>query len=463
MPPFDAEILARLQFAFTVSFHILFPTLTIGLAGFLVFFEARYLRSHNEAWLVLYRFWVKIFALTFGMGVVSGLVLSYQFGTNWSEWSRITGPALGPLIGFEVLTAFFLEAGFLGIMLFGWQKVGPRLHFLATCLVAIGTAISAFWILAANSWMQTPAGATLVEGQYVVDDWLAVIFNPSFPWRLLHMTTASYLTTALVVSGISAFYLLKGSNREVARRAFSVGMWGLLVLAPLQIFLGDQHGLNTLEHQPIKIAAMEGNWETRGGVPFHIFAMPDQKEQRNRLEISIPYGSSLILRHDPAGIVPGLKDVPVEDQPPVGIVFWSFRIMVGLGFLFLALGIWGGWARWRGTLYEATWLKRLAVLLTPAGFVATLAGWFVTEVGRQPYTVYGVMRTEDSFSPTVTGASIATSLVLFLIVYGGLFGAYLYYLTKLVRRGPDPLTARETEEKPEAIRGARPGLVVPAE
>lgn len=463
MPPFDAEILARLQFAFTVSFHILFPTLTIGLAGFLVFFEARYLRSHDEAWLVLYRFWVKIFALTFGMGVVSGLVLSYQFGTNWSEWSRVTGPALGPLIGFEVLTAFFLEAGFLGIMLFGWQKVGPRLHFLATCLVAIGTAISAFWILAANSWMQTPAGATIIEGQYVVDDWLAVIFNPSFPWRLLHMTTASYLTTALVVSGISAFYLLNGSNREVARRAFSAGMWGVLVLAPLQIFLGDQHGLNTLEHQPIKVAAMEGNWETRGGVPFHIFAMPDQKEQRNRLEISIPYGSSLILRHDPDGVVPGLKDVPVEDQPPVGIVFWSFRVMVGLGFLFLALGLWGAWARWRGTLYEATWLKRLAVLLTPAGFVATLAGWFVTEVGRQPYTVYGVMRTEDSFSPSVTGASIATTLVLFLIVYGGLFGAYLYYLTKLVRRGPDPLTARETEAKPEAIRGARPGLVVPAE
>jgi len=463
MPPFDAEILARLQFAFTVSFHILFPTLTIGLAGFLVFFEARYIRSDNEAWLILYRFWVKIFALTFGMGVVSGLVLSYQFGTNWSEWSRVTGPVLGPLIGFEVLTAFFLEAGFLGIMLFGWQKVGPRLHFLATCLVAIGTAISAFWILAANSWMQTPAGATLVDGHYVVDDWLAVIFNPSFPWRLLHMTTASYLTTALVVSGISAFYLLNGSNREVARRAFSVAMWGVLVLAPLQIFLGDQHGLNTLEHQPIKVAAMEGNWETRGGVPFHIFAMPDQKEQRNRLDISIPYGSSLILRHDPDGIVPGLKDVPVEDQPPVGIVFWSFRVMVGLGFLFLVLGLWGGWARWRGTLYDAIWLRRFALLLTPAGFVATLAGWFVTEVGRQPYTVYGAMRTADSFSPTVTGASIATTLILFLIVYGGLFGAYLYYLTKLVRRGPDRLTARETEENPEAIRGARPGLVVPAE
>ncbi len=463
MPPLDAEILARLQFAFTVSFHILFPTLTIGLAGFLVFFEAKYLRSGNEVWLVLYRFWVKIFALTFGMGVVSGLVLSYQFGTNWSEWSRITGPVLGPLIGFEVLTAFFLEAGFLGIMLFGWQKVGPRLHFLATCLVAIGTVISAFWILSANSWMQTPAGASFVDGQYVVDDWLAVIFNPSFPWRLMHMTTASYLTTSLVITGISAFYLLSGTNLDVARKAFSVGMWALLVLAPLQIFLGDQHGLNTLEHQPMKVAAMEGNWETQAYAPFHIFAMPDQKLQKNHLEISIPWASSLILKHSPSGVVPGLKEVAVEDQPPVGIVFWSFRVMVGLGFLFLLLGLWGAFARWRGTLYDARGLKRLAVALTPAGFVATLAGWFVTEVGRQPYTVYGAMRTEDSISPTVTGASIATTLVLFLIVYGGLFGAYLYYLSKLVRKGPDPLTVRETDEKPEAIRGARPGLVVPAE
>ena len=257
MPPIDAEILARLQFAFTVAFHILFPTLTIGLAGFLVFFEAKHLRTGQEIWLRLYTFWVKIFALTFGMGVVSGIVLSYQFGTNWAEWSRITGPVLGPLIGFEVLTAFFLEAGFLGVMLFGWDKVGPRLHFLATTLVAIGTAISAFWILSANSWMQTPQGATFVDGHYVVGDWLAVIFNPSFPWRFLHMTTASYLTTTVVIAGVSAYHLLADNNREIAKRSFSVAMWALMVLAPLQIFLGDQHGLNTLEHQPMKIAAME--------------------------------------------------------------------------------------------------------------------------------------------------------------------------------------------------------------
>ncbi|MEQ9526965.1 MAG: cytochrome ubiquinol oxidase subunit I [Parvibaculaceae bacterium] len=463
MPPIDAEILARLQFAFTVAFHILFPTLTIGLAGFLVFFEAKHLRTGQEIWLRLYKFWVKIFALTFGMGVVSGIVLSYQFGTNWAEWSRITGPVLGPLIGFEVLTAFFLEAGFLGVMLFGWDKVGPRLHFLATTLVAIGTAISAFWILSANSWMQTPQGATFVDGHYVVDDWLAVIFNPSFPWRFLHMTTASYLTTTVVIAGVSAYHLLADNNREIAKRSFSVAMWALMVLAPLQIFLGDQHGLNTLEHQPMKIAAMEGNWETQSHAPFHIFAIPDQKAQTNHLELSIPWGSSLILKHSPSGVVPGLNEVPVEDQPPVGIVFWSFRVMVGIGFLFLTLGAWGVWARWRGQLTESKWLSRFAVLMSPAGFVATLAGWFVTEVGRQPWTVYGALRTADSISPTVTGASVATTLVLFLIVYGGLFGAYLYYLMKLVRRGPEALSVRETEEKPEAIRGARPGLVVPAE
>tara|TARA_R110002110_G_scaffold86743_6_gene226327 strand:- start:14401 stop:15789 length:1389 start_codon:yes stop_codon:yes gene_type:complete len=462
MPPVDAEILARLQFAFTVSFHILFPTLTIGLAGFLVFFEAQLIRTGEQVWLRLYRFWVKIFALTFGMGVVSGIVLSYQFGTNWSEWSRITGPVLGPLIGFEVLTAFFLEAGFLGIMLFGWEKVGPRLHFLATCLVATGTAISAFWILSANSWMQTPAGATFNGSHYVVDDWLAVIFNPSFPYRLMHMTTASYLTTTIFIVGISAFYLLTDHNREIAKRAFSVSLWALIVLAPLQIFLGDQHGLNTLEYQPVKVAAMEGNWERGSDVAALLFAMPDQKAQVNHLEFGIPGAASLILQHDLDGVVPGLKDVPIEDQPPVGVVFWSFRVMVGLGFVFLAFGLWSIWARWRGTLYSDRWLQRLAVVLTPAGFVATLAGWFVTEVGRQPYTVYGALRTSDSLSPSVTGAAVATTLILFLIVYGGLFGAYLYYLSKLIRQGPDVLSSG-SEDHPEAIRGARPGLVVPAE
>ncbi|MBA4209674.1 MAG: cytochrome ubiquinol oxidase subunit I [Parvibaculum sp.] len=463
MPPMDAEILARLQFAFTVAFHILFPTLTIGLAAILVFFEAKHLRSGEEVWLRLYKFWVKIFALSFGMGVVSGIVLSYQFGTNWSEWSRITGPVLGPLIGFEVLTAFFLEAGFLGIMLFGWDKVGPRLHFLATCLVAIGTVISAFWILAANSWMQTPQGASFIDGHFVVDDWLAVIFNPSFPWRFLHMTNASFLTAATVVAGVSAYHLLARNNPEIAKRSFSVAMWAVLVLAPLQILIGDFHGLNTLKHQPAKIAAMEGNWVTRSHAPFHLFAIPDQNAQTNHLSIEIPYAASLILTHDPAGVVPGLDEVPLEDQPPVGIVFWAFRVMIVLGFLFFALGLWGAWARWRGRLAEDRHLARFAVAMIPAGFVATVSGWIVTEVGRQPWTVYGVLRTADSVSPTVTASSVATTLVLFLIVYGGLFGAYLYYLLKIIRQGPGALTVRETEKRPEAIRGARPGLIVPSE
>ncbi|MEX0838632.1 MAG: cytochrome ubiquinol oxidase subunit I [Parvibaculum sp.] len=462
MPPIDAEILARLQFAFTVAFHILFPTLTIGLAGFLVWFEARWLATHDEVWLRLYKFWVRIFALTFGMGVVSGIVLSYQFGTNWSEWSRITGPVLGPLIGFEVLTAFFLEAGFLGIMLFGWDKVGPRLHFLATCLVAFGTALSAFWILSANSWMQTPAGAELAaEGHFVVIDWLAVIFNPSFPWRFLHMTTAAYLTSAVVIAGVSALYLIAHNNRAIAAPAFSVAMWAVLVLAPLQVFLGDQHGLNTFAHQPLKVAAMEGNWQTRVGAPLLLFAIPDSKAQKNHLEIGIPKGASLILTHSLDGLVPGLKEAAPGDRPPVGIVFWSFRVMVGIGVLFLVLGAWGAFARWRGTLHDSRWLHRYAALLTPAGFVATLAGWFVTEVGRQPWTVYGMVRTSESLSPSVTGEAVATSLTIFLIVYGGLLGAYLYYLVKLIRKGPEPLTAKAPH--PDAMRGARPGLVVPGE
>ena len=457
----DAEMMARLQFAFTVSFHILFPTLTIGLSGFLMLLEALWLKRGNEVHLRLYKFWVRIFALTFGMGVVSGLVLSYQFGTNWAEFSRISGPVLGPLIGFEVLTAFFMEAGFLGVMLFGWDKVGPRLHFLATCLVAAGTALSAFWILSANSWMQTPAGAHMEDGHFVADNWLAIIFNPSFPYRLAHMVTAAYLTSALFIAGISAFYLLRKQHRALSEASLSIALWGILVLAPLQIFLGDQHGLNSFAHQPLKVAAMEGNWERQAGAPLLLFAIPDAAQETNHLEIAIPKGASLILTHDWNGVVPGLKDVPREDRPPVGLVFWSFRIMVGLGFLFLGIAAWGAWARWRGRLASSPWLGRLLVLCTPAGFLATLAGWYVTEIGRQPYTIYGVLRTADSLSPVVSGEAIASTLTVFLIVYGGLFGAYLYYLSKLIRLGPSPFAPEEPV--PEAIRGARPGLIVPIE
>jgi cytochrome d ubiquinol oxidase subunit I len=465
MPALDAEILARLQFAFTVSFHILFPTLTIGLAGFLLFVEVNWLRTKDEVYLRLYHFWVRIFALTFGMGVVSGIVLSYQFGTNWSEFSRIAGPVVGPLIGFEVLTAFFMEAGFLGVMLFGWNKVGPRLHVMATFLVAFGTTLSSFWILAANSWMQTPQGAYLdpALGYFVPEDWWAIIFNPSFPYRLSHMLTASFLTTAIFIAGVSAFYLLSGKHTLLARKSQSIALWAILVLAPLQIFIGDQHGLNVLEHQPVKVAAMEGNWERQAGAPLLLFAIPDSKAEKNHLEIGIPKVASLILTHDPNGIVPGLKDVPKEDRPPVGVVFWSFRVMVALGFLFLLIGGWGLYARLKGNLENNVWLNRLCLVAMPTGFIATLAGWFVAEVGRQPYLVYGVLRTADSISPVISATMIATTLTVFLVVYGGLFGAYLYYLVKLIRVGPALPAPESDADKPNAMQGARPGLVVPAE
>lgn len=459
MADIDPTLLSRLQFAFTISFHILFPTLTIGLGGFLVFFEALWLKTGDALYQRLYKFWVKIFALSFGMGVVSGLVLSYQLGTNWSEFSRITGPVLGPLIAYEVLTAFFLEAGFLGIMLFGWNKVGPRLHFVATCLVAFGTLLSAFWILSANSWMQTPQGAVMQDGRFVTESWLEVIFNPSFPYRLAHMTIASYLTTTFVVAGISAFYLLRGEHKALASKAFSIAMWAALVLAPVQVFVGDLHGLNVLEHQPVKVAAMEGNWERRSGAPLLLFAVPNAEEETNHAEIGIPKLGSLILRHDVNGEIPGLKDVAKEDRPPVGPVFWGFRLMVGCGLIFLAIAAWGVWARWRGTLSSDSWLHSASLAAAPLGFVATLAGWYVAEIGRQPYTVYGLLRTEESGSPSVSASMVATSLTIFLIVYGVLFAAYLYYLVKLVKAGPEA----EPTAHPEAIQGARPGLLLPEE
>lgn len=458
MPEIDVVTLSRLQFAFTISFHIIFPALTIGISGFLVLVEARWLKTGDELWRRLYQFWVRLFALTFGMGVVSGIVLSYQFGTNWATFSRIAGPVIGPLMAYEVLTAFFMEAGFLGIMLFGWDKVGPRLHFLATCLVGAGTTVSAFWIIAANSWMQTPQGAhfDVAADHFVPDDWLAIIFNPSFLYRLTHMVTAAYLASALLIAGISAFYLLAGRHTMLARKGYSIALWTILVLAPLQIFIGDQHGLNVLEHQPIKVAAMEANWDRQARAPAILFAIPDAQHEKNHFEIGIPGLASLILTHSIDGIVPGLKDVAKEDRPPVGIVFWSFRVMVALGLLFLLIGAWGAFSRWRGKLGTDKWLMRLAAAATPTGLVAILAGWFVAEVGRQPFTVYGLLRTSDSISPIVDAGAVATSLAIFLIVYGGLFGAYLYYFIKIVRIGPKPL-----EADAEAIQGARPGLVIP--
>lgn len=447
----DALLLARIQFGFTVGFHILFPTLTIGLAWFLVYFEAAWRRTQRAYWLELYRFWVKIFALTFGMGVVSGLVLSYQFGTNFSRFSDMAGPVMGPLLSVEVLTAFFVEAGFLGIMLFGWDKVGPRLHFMATLLVALGTTNSAFWILSANSFMHTPQGAEWIDGQLVPQDWWAVVFNPSFPYRLSHMLLASALTTSLAVAGGSAWCLWKNVYRGAGLAGLRVAISVLAVAAPLQIFVGDLHGLNVREHQPLKVAAMEGLWETTRGAPLLLFAVPDQDAQENRLEIGVPKLASLILTHDPDGEVLGLKSVAPEEQPPVLPVFFGFRIMVGLGFLFLLLGAWGVW-RWIGGRLETdAWMLRTFMVCTPLGFVATLAGWIVAETGRQPWLVHGLIRTREGVSD-VAAATVATSLALFVVVYSLLLLTYLYYVFVLVRTGPSlPST------HPQAIRGARPG------
>lgn len=439
----DPLLLSRIQFALTIAFHILFPTLTIGLSAYLVVMEALYLRTRKETYLHQYQFWVKVFALAFGLGVVSGIVLAYQFGTNWSRFIQITGNVISPLMAFEVLTAFFLEAGFLGIMLFGWGRVSARVHFLATCLVSLGTMISAFWILAANSWMHTPAGFTVDgNGTYLPADWVSVVFNPSFPYRFSHMLTASLLTATFVVAGISAWYLLKGQSTDFARKALSMTLWGALIFAPLQLVLGDLHGLNTRAYQPAKIAAMEGLWETTRGAPLLLFGLPDAASERNAYALEVPGLASLILTHDWQGEVRGLRDFPVAERPPVGIVFWAFRIMVGIGLALIGTALWGLWLRRQGRFWQNRTFLRLLVLLSPAGFLATLAGWIVTEVGRQPYIVYGHLRTSDALSP-VTGGQVAGSLLAFIIIYSALMVAFLYYTLKHIRKGPPAVEAAE--------------------
>jgi cytochrome d ubiquinol oxidase subunit I len=432
----DALLLARWQFAFTVSAHIVFPAFSIGLASYLMVLEALWLKTGRQVYLDLFTYWKKIFAVAFGMGVVSGIVMSYQFGTNWSVFSDKTGPVLGPLMGYEVLSAFFLEAGFLGVMLFGMQRVGRGLHMVATTLVAAGTAMSAFWILAVNSWMQTPAGhGTNAAGQFVVIDWWQVIFNPSFPYRLVHMVLAAYLTTAFVVGAVGGWHLLRDRSNEAARTMFSMAMWMAAIVAPMQAVAGDFHGLNTLEHQPAKIAAMEGHFETRRGAPLILFGIPDMAKERTDFAIEIPRLGSLILTHSLDGTIRGLKDFPPQDRPNALIVFWSFRIMVGLGLAMIAIGIWSLVLRWRGRLYEARWLHRAAVVMGPAGFGAVLAGWITTEVGRQPYTVYGLLRTADSVS-AVGAAAVGASLVAFVVVYFALFGSGTFYILRLMAKPP---------------------------
>ena len=432
----DPVLLARIQFAFTITFHIVFPAFTIGLASWLAMVEWRYLKTGDEVYQEVYRMWVKIFAVTFGMGVVSGVVMSYQFGTNWSVFSDKIGSVLGPLLGYEVLTAFFLEASFLGIMLFGWNRVSKKMHFAATIIVAFGTLLSSFWILSANSWMQTPQGYRLgANGLLYPTDWMMVIFNPSFPYRLAHMVIAAYLTTAFVVGGIGAFYLWQKRHMGHARVMFGMAMIMAVFVAPLQPVLGDLHGLNTFEHQPAKVAAMEGLWETRRGAPLKLFGWPDQEEERTKYSMEIPKLSSLILTHSFDGEVRGLKEWPKDERPPVVWVFWSFRIMVGIGILMALTGVMAAVLFLRKKLFDTRWFQFWCMALTPAGFVAVIVGWFVTEIGRQPYIVYEVMRTSETISPVI-GPNIAFSLFAFIVTYTFVFGAGSYYILRLIGKGP---------------------------
>jgi cytochrome d ubiquinol oxidase subunit I len=433
----SAETLARFQFAFTMSFHIVFPAFTIGLASFLAVLEALWLVRRDEVYLRLFDYWKTIFAITFGMGVVSGIVISYQFGTNWAGFAEKAGAVVGPLMGYEVLTAFFLEAGFLGIMLFGRKRVGPGLHFFATLMVAAGTLISATWIISTNSWMQTPAGYSIApDGKFLPANWWAIIFNPSFPYRLVHMVLAAYLTTALMVGACGAAHLLRNGTNRQARIMFSMAMWMATIVTPLQIAAGDTQGLNTLQYQPAKIAAIEGEYDTTKPAPLILFGIPDDNAEVNRYAIEIPVLGSLILTHTLDGELKGLKDFPKDARPNALIPFFTFRIMVGLGFLMLGLGIWSLVQRIRRRLFTDRLLHRAALVMGPAGFFALLAGWYTTETGRQPFTVYGLLKTADSLSP-VAAPAVGASLLAFIVVYFVVFGAGVFYIIRLMRRPPE--------------------------
>jgi cytochrome d ubiquinol oxidase subunit I len=428
--------LSRIQFAFTIAFHIIFPATSIGLACFIAVLEGAWLKTGKEHYKALCLYWSKIFAMAFGMGVVSGVVMAYEFGTNWSGFARFAGSVTGPLLTYEVMTAFFLEAGFLGIMLFGWGKVGPRAHFVATVLVATGTVISTFWILASNSWMQTPQGFKVEGGRVVPTDWLAIIFNPSFPYRLAHMTIAALLVVALLVTATGAWHLLRGRRDPAIRTMFSMALWMLLVLTPIQILVGDQHGLNTRKYQPAKLAAIEGLWETEpGGTALNLIGLPDMNAEVTKYAVPIPHLGSLILTHSWDGEIRGLKSFPKEDRPNSTIIFWTFRIMVGLGFLMLFLAIAALVLRRNGRLFENRAFQYVALAMGPTGYIALLMGWVTTEVGRQPWVVYGVQRTVDAASPLVP-QSVGLSLMILVIAYCVVFGTGAYYILKYLRQGP---------------------------
>jgi cytochrome d ubiquinol oxidase subunit I len=432
----DPVLLSRLQFAFVIAFHILLPAFTVGLASFIVLLEGLHVAKRDALYLRLSVFWTRIFAVSFGMGVVSGIVMPFQFGTNWSRYSDATSNVLGPLFAYEGLVAFFLEAGFLGIMLFGRKRVPPWAHFFSAVMVAAGTLFSAFWILAANSWMQTPAGHAVVDGRFVPVDWIAVIFNPSFPYRLAQTVTGFFLTTAFAVLGATAWHLKQGRHVPESRAVIGMTVVFVAIFVPVQIIAGDLHGINTLHHQPIKVAAMEGLWTTQSRAPAVLFAVPDEQAERNRFEVSIPALASIYLAHSPDAVITGLKDAPRSDRPPVAPVFFAFRIMVGIGVLMLAMAMWGLWLRWRGTLFTTRAYQNACIAMLPAGFIAVLAGWTVTEVGRQPFVVYGLMRTRDAVSPSLTGTDVLLSLALYVVVYLVVFGAGIFYMVRLAQAGP---------------------------
>lgn len=432
----DTVLLSRIQFAFTISFHILFPAFSIGLATFLMIMEGMWLKTKNPLYMSICKFWMKIFALTFGMGIVSGIVMEFQLGTNWSGFTKEVGPVLGALFTYEVLTAFFIEAGFLGVMIFGWKKVGPKLHFLATILVFVGVTLSAFWILSANSWMQTPAGAMLKHAQFVVTSWKQVIFNPSVMPRYFHMMLAAYLATSFIIAGVASYYLLLKRYIPFAKKCLSFSMIGIIVLIPIQIFVGDIVGENVHKYQPIKTAAIEGIWKTQRAAPFLLFAIPEQSQERNILAIKIPYLASLINTHQWDGKLLGLDSVPRKDQPIVPIVFYSFRIMVGIGLLMLLIGAIGLYLRIRKRLYNTPWFYFMCIFAAPLGFVAILTGWFTAECGRQPWVVYGLLKTINAAS-NIKVSNVIISFVLIILVYGVIFaGFYLRYLYKILDKGP---------------------------
>jgi cytochrome d ubiquinol oxidase subunit I len=431
----DPLVLSRLQFAWVVAWHILLPAVTIGLASYIALLEGIYFATKKEIYFRISTFWTRIFAICFGMGVVSGVVMPFQFGTNWSRFSDATANIISPMLAYEGLTAFTLEAGFLGVLLFGRNLVPRWAHFASAVLVALGTLFSTFWILVTNSWMQTPAGYKLVDGIFYPTSWMEIIFSASFPYRFMHTVTAFYVTTGFVVLGVAAYLLRKGKSADEAKHMLSVTMWLLTLLVPLQIFLGDLHGLNTFHHQPAKLAAIEANWESQARAPLTLFAIPDQKAETNHYVVEVPLLGSLILTHDVNGVVPGLKDFPPEDRAPTIIPFFAFRIMVGAGLVMLGLVAASLWLRLRGKLYDTAWFQRALIWGMPLGFIAVLAGWTTTEVGRQPWTVYGVMRTAHSVTPSLTGSDVLLSLIVYVLAYCIMFPAGLWMVMRIVRAG----------------------------